>query len=151
MLAQSTSLEQLHDIVEPETIGWWPLAPGLLIVLVLLLLFAIGSLFVALRKWRRNGYRRSAIRSLLEATSEYEVMKILRRTALVVGEREQVSQMTGLAWIHWLRESGDLPPDPQFDQQLMLAAYCRTDEPALEFEAVRQFAMQWVRCHRLTK
>ena len=54
-------LDQLRDIHLPEAIGWWPLAPGwwLLIILVCLGLITLARLF--LRRRQASAYRRQAL------------------------------------------------------------------------------------------
>ena len=54
------SLDKLHDIVLPETVGWWPLAPGWY-VLLLALLIAVSWISIRLiQQWNQNRFRREA-------------------------------------------------------------------------------------------
>ena len=56
------SLQNLNDIVLPDAVAWWPPAPGWYAVLAVLLALLLWLSFRALRAWRRNIYRRQALR-----------------------------------------------------------------------------------------
>lgn len=62
--AEQARLAALADIVEPAAIGFWPPAPGWLLVALLALLLAVRGGQHLGQRWRRNRYRRAARRSL---------------------------------------------------------------------------------------
>ncbi len=62
----------LRDLRLPETIGWWPLAPGWWFVIVLLLVGLGFLLRLYLRTRARGAARRHALRKLNELTAEFE-------------------------------------------------------------------------------
>ncbi|SFB32512.1 protein of unknown function [Rhizobium sp. NFR07] len=111
------ALRSLHDIVlpqpvsrMPQTWGWGLLAA---IVLVLLLTFAIR----AIRRFRRNAYRRDALQHLadleggmtdaaLRAQAFRKLAELLKRTALAAWPRAQVATLTGSVWAQFLGRSG---------------------------------------------
>ena len=81
-------LDQLRDIHLPEAIGWWPLAPGwwLLIILVCLGLITLARLF--LRRRQASAYRRQALQKLaIISANEHPqrrlraLFELLKRTA----------------------------------------------------------------------
>jgi len=90
-------LAQLRDLHLPDPIGWWPLAPGWLLVgLVLLSMILLGCWcsWRAWRKWRSGRYRRLAVAELQCAFEDYsrtqngvlflqQLSQILRRAALL--------------------------------------------------------------------
>lgn len=116
METDTYSLDNLHDIVEPAAISWWPPATGLWILLALLLVWMIA---IGLRFWiryRRNGYRREALALLKQITPELlhsqtrgsalaEVAVLLKRTALSAYPREEVAELSGEQWLAFLDRS----------------------------------------------
>jgi len=96
----------------PEPIGWWPLAPGWLLLAVLLLLL----LWLAIRlrrNWRAGALRRAAraefhaIRSAWQQQRDERALlrdlsALLRRVALATQPREAVAALHGAAWLAWL-------------------------------------------------
>ena len=82
-LADPTSLENLHDIVEPARISlWWPLAPGWWVVLTVILCLALIVVWRWFRNYRRNAYRRYGLRELAgvkdaaDQTRDYDLVLI---------------------------------------------------------------------------
>lgn len=118
---QEIPLRGLHL---PETVGWWPLAPGWW----LLIAAAVIAAGLLLRAWlRRRAHaaaRRKALRQLEESRSAYayhgnpvtlgaEVSELLRRTMLAYAPRAEVAGLTGDEWLAWLDR--DLE-EPRFRQ-----------------------------------
>ena len=103
----------LRDLHLPETIGWWPLAPGWWIVFGLLLIVS-GFVLQRYRERRaRNAARRHALARLDELLTEYEahrnvvafsakVSELLRRTMLAYAPRKAIAGLTGEEWLAWL-------------------------------------------------
>jgi hypothetical protein len=112
------SLDNLHDIVEPAAISWWPPAMGLWITLALLLVWMIA---IGLRLWIRykgNSYRREALALLKQlepglqcaqtrGSALAEVAMLLKRTALSAYPREGVAKLSGEEWLAFLDHSGN--------------------------------------------
>ena len=103
----------LRDLHLPETISWWPLAPGWWIVLGLALIAVGFSLQRYLARRARGAARRSALRQLDELLTEYEAQRnavsfaaevsaLLRRAMLAYAPRQNVAGLTGEEWLAWL-------------------------------------------------
>jgi len=102
------SLDLLRDIVSPPAPAWWPPATGWIILALLILAAGVVLLFLRIRRYRRDGYRRSALHELADISSRRaigELPELLRRTALAAFSREPVVKLTGDAWLRFLDES----------------------------------------------
>ena len=129
----------IRDLHLPEAIGWWPLAPGWWVVVVL----ALAALGWALRRYlqarARGAVRRQALKRLEGLLTDYErerdpavfgaeASQLLRRTMLAYAPRSEVAGLTGEAWLAWLDR--DLS-HPQFvsgpGRQLLELPYRRPD------------------------
>lgn len=116
-MAQSDPLAQLRDIHLPEPIGWWPLAPGWW----LLIIVSISLLSILLwRLWRKMVAAR-AKKEALQLLKMYEaqslnekntaplcakISELLRRVALAYFPRKEVAALHGTAWIEFLNQHG---------------------------------------------
>jgi len=110
----------LRDLHLPDPIGWWPLAPGWWLVL-LLVATAIGyGTWRAYQQRLYNRPRRFALRELKRYEAEYlehrnavtlgkQLSQLLRRGVLAYAPREEVAGLTGEAWLEWLDQGMPLP------------------------------------------
>ncbi len=58
------SLERLHDIAVPPSVSWWPPAPGWYVVGAIVFVLLGVSVLTMIDHWRRNRYRREALKEL---------------------------------------------------------------------------------------
>lgn len=147
MADNPTDLSKLHDIVVPDAVSWWPLAPGWWVLIITLagglLLFGVQRL----RRWRADAYRRSALVALEAARSTTEISRLLRRVALAFTPRESIAALHDDEWIRWLGEQSPLPVPPEIEETLTQAPYSEQGSEAAT-DTLRQFAGQWIRHHR---
>ncbi|WP_078085556.1 DUF4381 domain-containing protein [Microbulbifer mangrovi] len=150
-------LNQLKDIHEPAAIGWWPLAPGwwILAGVVIALLFAAGWLALRLReKKRRNLYRAEGMRllrsvALDEPRAVEEINTLLKRVAVVTFGRDTCAPLTGQRWIQFLESSIEQPMPQAAQRTLLECLYGASASSRTDLEALRDFAIRWVREHQL--
>jgi len=104
-----TALRSMHDIVLPAPVSWMPQTWGWAALGILVLAAAGAWAFAALRRYRRNAYRRQALRLLddvavaigrpeVRAQGIRDLAELLKRTALAAWPRERVAAATGRAW-----------------------------------------------------
>ncbi|MBT8092901.1 MAG: DUF4381 domain-containing protein [Gammaproteobacteria bacterium] len=110
----------LRDLHLPDTVGWWPPAPGWWVLLALVVA-ALGVLAMrTYRRWQRNAPRRHALRELARCEAEYlqhrnavllgkELSALLRRGMLAYAPRAEIAGLTGKAWLEWLDQDMPLP------------------------------------------
>ncbi|QDT56552.1 hypothetical protein Pan44_46080 [Caulifigura coniformis] len=152
-----TSLDSLVDIVVPPPAGWWPLAPGWLLVLLAIGLAGLVRLAILLRDWRRNAYRRDALRELDRIagsdgrTTWTKVPELLKRTALAAWPRADVAGLSGTAWVEFLNHTGRTPGfGGNIGERLLALSY----EPGAverfsttDFQQVVEASRDWIRHH----
>jgi len=116
-------LENIVETQAPDKINWLPQTLGWQLVAVALLIFAIKKSYQAYRKYQHNIYRRDALAWLTycEESADIKIYQqlpaLLRKTALNVVKRSDISQLNGKAWEQWL---------DQQCQQTNFVAYCPT-------------------------
>jgi hypothetical protein len=146
MKADPASLERLNDIVVPPPIPWWPPAPGWYVVLALTFTLMLAWAARRWARWRRDAYRRAALRELESAGTAEEISEILRRTALVIASRNTVAAITGAEWPGWLETRARCPQPASVRERLSDGPYRRSSDSE-GLHDLRQYAACWIRSH----
>lgn len=140
------SLSNLRDIVAPDPVSWWPLAPGWYGVIAIAAVAIVWFSIRAWKQWKANAYRRSALMILEDAEDSSAIATTLKRTALAAFPRSEVASLTGDAWCDWLEEKGPGPIEANARQSLARSVFARGD---IDIEAMRGYAVSWVKEHRV--
>lgn len=101
----------LRDIHLPETVDWWPPAPGWWVLAGIVFLAAGVVVWLVWR--RRTRVRRAALAELRRIEQDYadhgdvarlakELSVLMRRAAITVEPRREVAGLTGRDWLAWL-------------------------------------------------
>jgi cbb3-type cytochrome oxidase subunit 3 len=168
MVSEATipGLEKLHDIVVPAPVSWAPQAPGWYVVFGLVLLGVGWWIYRRLRRFRKNRYRRLALKELTvierqlqqperRAKALAEIPALLKWTALAAFPRSEVAALTGEQWLAFLdRNLGgkDFKEGPgRFLSEL---AYAPAEKTArFSDESIRnllQLIRRWTKRHEMS-
>ena len=150
MTGDPADLANLRDIVMPASIPWWPLAPGIWILVAGLLATAIVASIRAFRQYQANAYRREAIRELDGLTDMTGIMPLLKRAAMVAYGRETVASLSGDAFLAFLDRTGGTSVFTAGPARLLPSlAYSKAAGPASgDLDRAVADARRWLRKHR---
>lgn len=106
-------LAALRDIHVPEAPGFWPPAPGWIVLCGFVAVLGLAAAVMAARRWRAGRFRRQALASLQSLHARHvagapdteiaiELSALIRRVALARCPREEVAGLTGDRWLAWL-------------------------------------------------
>lgn len=146
-------LSHLADIAMPLPVPWWPPAPGWWILAAAFLAALAILATMAVRRYRRNAYRRAALAELAainvaDPTSGVSISAVLKRVALVAYPRSEVASLTGSAWLAFLDRVG-ATADFTTGSAAGLAR-AALGSPVGNGDAILAAARHWVRRHRAT-
>lgn len=143
------NLQDLNSIVTPEPVGWLPLAPGWIVLGVVLGLALVVVAWRRWLRWRDQRYRREALRELADMTDPAELPGLLKRTALSAWPREEVASLSGAAWHQFLDDSAGVDSfSGGLGQRLDALAYGSSDLAEGDEAQLRAAAHTWLRQHR---
>lgn len=150
-------LQQLRDVHLPNEVGWWPLAPGWwLLMLVTALLLAW-----LLRKWlhwrQLNRYRKDAIAELNNLLHHWQqdgdtarylqsAAAVLRRALLHLDGGKKSVSLTGQHWVAALHSYTKITLSDSTIEALTIAGY--QSNPEVEVAHVNRQLVDWLRTHR---
>lgn len=103
-------LAALRDIHVPDAPGFWPPAPGWIVVACLVTAAGITAAVVSVRRWRAGRFRRDALAVLRSLRARHaagapdteiaiELSMLVRRVALARRPREEIAGLTGDRWM----------------------------------------------------
>lgn len=158
MKSDPYSLNALEDIVIPEPVGLFPLAPVWSCVMGIALVWITYGLIVCWIRYRRNAYRRAGLKLIreLETATSLDlglrgVDEVLKRVAMVAFSRERVAALWGADWIEFLRSSvDDFPIDDSNAQALAEVNFAPLPDRygRDEYAATLDAANAWIRHHQ---
>lgn len=147
-------LAQLRDIHLPDPVSAWPPGPGWWVLAAVVLLLLAATVVWALRRHRRNAWRRSAQAALLSAHADWResgdrsaylqaVNSILKRTALARFPRADVASLNSQRWDAFLDQQWRKPPEQGFsDLGFGVLAYRPQGET--DINQVHALCTRWV-------
>ncbi len=148
MTPDPASLENLRDIAEPPPVSWWPLAPGWWFVIAFLAFGCIVILYRLWCRWQANAYRRAAIAEVQRASSDAEIVGVLKRTALCADNRTHVGSLSGKNWCDWLSATGRAPVPNEVADRISVGVY---RDGSARTPALVEFATRWIRQHQVSR
>jgi hypothetical protein len=161
MNEDATSLDRLHDIIEPVAAMWWPLAPGLQIVFALSALLLAIALLRGFISWQHNRYRREALTQLKHLLSARDkpandcerlaaIAALLKRTAITAFSRDKVAASNGSEWFAFLDQSGGTNFSAGLGAALEHANYIRNDAwNAAQLQQLGIAVRHWIKHHKV--
>jgi hypothetical protein len=102
----------IDEIILPDAVSWWPIAPGWKILGVLILLVVIVAISKMATRWWQNRYRREALRQLDCLPKESQLATLpyyMKVTALQAYPRQDVACLSGNRWLAFLDAHYDGP------------------------------------------
>jgi len=153
----TSSLQNLNDIVAPAAVPWWPLAPGWYVLMAITFMVILWFAMAAWRRWQQNRYRRQALEEFSAICKGPEgalhsLPELLKRTALSAWPRDEVAALSGERWHRFLDESAGVE---QFcggaGELLDQLAYGDGRQPGFSEEEQRclvEATENWLRSHR---
>lgn len=158
------SLQNLHDIVMPGVVSWWPVASGWYVLSSLVLITVAWFGYSSLKDWVNNRYRRTALNELrLLATgicnegehdsSLRQIPVLLKRAALTAYPRRQVASLSGKNWYDFLNSK---VKEPVFTESVIavldLVSYSKGDLETLDpgaSKALLNASKYWLQNHQV--
>lgn len=148
---QSPLLTEIVEPSAPAAISWLPQSTGWLCVFALLCLYLAYRVYLKIKQYQANAYRRAALAELA-SLEKLEVLPVLiRRAALYAYPRADVASLIGRDWEKWLdQRCAGSHFSTQFAGLLSSLAYMPSS--ALQDKQIEQFKAQvahWLKHHEV--
>ncbi|RUO77180.1 DUF4381 domain-containing protein [Idiomarina seosinensis] len=148
---QQASLQQLNDIVEPQSASWWPPAWPLIIIAVVTLIALLLTAIAVWRHYRSTRPQRIALSYLnaLQRPSASDITLLCKQVALAYYSRQTVASLNGEQWLRFLGAD----QQPQFQSLLQHSNELLYKPVNTELiQQYQQLADSWIRqAHKQAK
>ncbi len=149
---------QMADIIEPSSIGFWPLAWGWWVLITGVIILLAASLYWLHIRKQANAYRHHALAQLKRIRhfdnrhqQAKALMVLTKRVALTAcpSERELINRLSGAAWLQWLNNHTKQPLfNDEVAEQWQANLYRPNNESA--DDALTERCKRWISQHRDT-
>jgi len=147
------SLDNLHNIIVPDTVGFFPLAPGwyLLLLLLLALLFHFGYSYY--KAYQKEQYKRDAQEELKilhnkNRENTIALLGLAKRVGIAAYGREIIVPLQGDTWWDFIESHSRAIVDPEIRGSIARLLY---EEgvvfDACVFDTVFLMVSQWIKTH----
>jgi len=151
------SLDNLHDIIIPDAVGYLPPAPGwyVLGLLVLALLFHFSMGFY--KRYKKSLYRREA----LDELGSYEeqgkevtlhLLTLAKRVAITAYGREEIAKLSGDRWWDFMEQHSKVKVSKELRAQIANLLYNKAyDTNSVDYSATKDFVTLWIQTHKVSE
>lgn len=155
----ATALRSMKDIVLSAPISWFPQTWGWLLLAALLAAALIFCEFIAIRRYRKNAYRREALvmlsdieKHLCRQSALQELALLIKRVSLSTFRREKTGSLSGKDWAKFIEDHseedgrllGKIVDDVEYRDAVAMDELPATFAPELAADARR-----WIEKHHV--
>ena len=156
MSAQADNID-LGPLYEPAPVGFhfetmgWPILFSTLGILIIVTLLKVGI------KYYKNAYRRQAIQLIntienrfqtkQEASCINDMMVVLKQVSLTTYARNEVADLSGVAWLEFLESKSKGTSFLKYDKVLSQALYQNKIEQPEEVKQLFASSKKWINHH----
>lgn len=149
------SLDNLNDIIVPDAVGFFPFAPGWMIVTVLALTLLIHFAFKAYKHYERTLYKREALKELDRYTNENRdemlaLLTLAKRVAIAAYGRTQIAKLSGEEWWDFMEQHSKVTVNSELRSQLSDLLYDTSKQhESAQYTALKDLVILWIRTHKV--
>ena len=143
------SLDNLQDIIVPDAPGFFPLAPGWYVLLLILLTLLLHFSYRSFLAYRQNRYRREALAELPHTVTVNALLSLAKRVALAAYGREKTATLSGSEWWTFMESHSDVKIASNLRETLEKSLYDPAYKGNKETEKeVAAFVKIWIETHK---
>ncbi len=147
----------LGPLYEPDAVRFSFETPGWYLLCLFLFLVATFLFFRWLKRYRKNGYRRDALKTIARieqnspsqnvANQLNDIWVLLKLVAMEAFGRQQVAQLSGNDWLEFLESTGKNTPFTDYKQHIVNSLYNTIPVDLKEMSGLIELSKQWISTH----
>ena len=154
---EEASLDNLHGIIVPEAIGFFPLAPGWYVVALLFLALLFHFMFKGYKAYKKSLYKREALKELetYEQSNKEELIALLslaKRVGIAAYGRNVIAKLSDDSWWDFLEQHSKVRVDRKLRVALSKLLYdaSYSVDNALYMD-IKALVTVWIKTHKRGK
>lgn len=146
----SQNIPEIGSLYEPVPVAFSFEAIGWTILLTIFILSLALSLYLWLKSYNKNKYRREALARLGQLRKPEhlpEIFVILKYTAMITYGREKIARKTGKEWLVFLDQTAKNSSFEKHASLILRAIYTDLPPEHSDFLSVKTQASHWIKSH----
>lgn len=154
---QEASLENLHDIIMPDAVGLFPLSPGWVVILLLLMALLFHFTLQRYKRYKKSQYRREALKELPLYAKEGRVhtialLSLAKRVGIAAYGRKEVAKLSSNDWWDFMQTHSKAKVNTGLREEIDKLLYDATFTVNIDLHNnIRQCVSLWIKTHRANK
>jgi len=147
----------LGPLYEPDAMRFSFETPGWYVLGILLLLFVVLLFFTWLKRYRKNAYRREAIKTITrieqhsqnqnEGNQLNDIWVLLKLVAIEAFGRQEVAHLYGYEWLEFLESKGRNTPFTHYKQYIATTLDATILLDLKETRSLIELSKLWINTH----
>ncbi|MFT2091266.1 DUF4381 domain-containing protein [Paraglaciecola sp. 2405UD69-4] len=143
-------LDNLKDIHTPTEIGFWPLAYGWWLVILLVFVLFTCLVIWAIKLYKLSAKKRQALKELAlinntHGNGKAKLNQLLKRAAISYFPNIKVQQLHGDDWVNFLNLTFNRKHNQEFNKNIMaLQQSLYQKVPSDDFDVYKQATSDWL-------
>lgn len=157
---QDIQTTEIGNLIEPEPISFTFGAPGWYVLAAVALLLLIIYAIHAIRKYRKDKYRRVALQTLYSLNNSqltadqyiFSILEVLKRVSLTSFGRSDLVSLNGLKWVRFLDQRNGKPVFSEKSIEIVAVGLYQGKKVRLVNEELQNFyneSVKWIKEHRV--
>jgi len=152
---EQASLENLNDIIVPEAVGLFPMAPGWMILGFLLLTLLFHFVLKEYLYYKKTLYKREALQELSLLTTEnpegtVTLLDLAKRVGITAYGREEVAKLDSDLWWDFMEKNSKAKVSRQLRDDIKVLLYDKNIEHvSSKFEGLKSIVEDWIKTHKV--
>lgn len=135
---QTSPLDGLHDIIAPNQVDWWPLAPAWWVLISIALCLVCGLIIIMYKNYQFKKPKRNAIKLANQQQSAQQLHIILKRLVITYYDPRLAAQSTA----NWCKTLSQLAAIG-FNEDEISSLYSTAQTPPALSDKFRQAIKQF--------
>ena len=144
------SLDNLHDIIVPDAVGFFPLSSGWIIVLFLALTLLFHFSFLAYKQYQKTLYKREALKELEKESDLLTLLSLAKRVGIVAYGRDKIALLSAEAWWDFMQMHSDVKVEQTLRTEIEKCLYdAQYEIDKSMLEKVKIMVTMWIKTHKV--